>query len=130
MYINKTPEQIKEDWQKFLNYNSRALRFSKHCLAQLKKRLPDFYKSHTHQEIFDLIRQGEPKFELYVSQRLRMEVRCEDITFVIDLRSGDIITVLSPEMDSGLSKAGNIKFYLHSKYRHGRNKKRKGRFII
>ncbi|MCX6743684.1 MAG: hypothetical protein NT116_05650, partial [Candidatus Parcubacteria bacterium] len=102
MYLKKSPEQIKEDWEKFLQYNGLGLKLSKHCRVQLKKRLPEFYQTYVDNEIIDIIKQGQPTFELFVRKNLRMEIVNKDITFVVDLRTGDIVTVLSPEMESGL----------------------------
>jgi len=131
LYLKKSPEQIREDWQKFLKYNGQSLKLCKHCQTQFKKRLANFYKAYSNKEIIDLIKQGDPTFELFVRNKLRIEIVVKDITFVVDLRSGDVVTVLSPEMDHGLDNFANIKYCNQRKWRRKNRKyKRKERFII
>jgi hypothetical protein len=61
---------------------------------------------------------------------LRIEIVNQDITFIVDLRTGDVVTVLSPEMDHGLANCANIRFYKQRKWRKkSRDFKRKERFI-
>ena len=130
MYLRKSPDQIQQDWQKFLKYNGQSLKLSKHCQAQLKKRLVEFYRTYSNKEIIEIIRRGQPTFELYVKKNLRLEIVSKEITFIIDLRTGDVVTVLSPEMDHGLDNSADIKFLKQRKWRKkSRDYKRKERFI-
>jgi hypothetical protein len=131
LYLKKSPEQIQQDWQKFLEYNSQSLKLSKHCQAQLKKRLPDFYKTYSNTEIIDMIKLGNPTFELFVRNKLRIEIEAKDVTFIVDLRTGEIVTVLSPEMEHGIDNLASIKYCNQRKLRRkNRRFKRKVRFII
>ena len=131
MYLKKSPKQIRQDWQKFLKYNSQGLKLCKHCQEQLKKRLPEFYHAHADEEIINIIKRGQPTFELYVGKNLRVEIVNGDIAFVVDLRTSDVVTVLSPEMDHGIDNLAKLKFCQTKKWSRKRRKyKRKERFII
>ena len=98
------PSQVADDWQKFLRYNVESLCLTGHCLKRLKQRFFDFYQAHSAQEISDFIRAGQPITEEFTMDGLCICVQALDMKFLIDIQSGQVMTVLTPEMTTGTDR--------------------------
>ena len=100
MRLKKPQNRVRSNWQKFLRYNGDALCLTGHCITQLKKRFPDFFQANSMTQILTTIRKAQPLFEEFTIEGLCIHVLVSEMLFVIDILSGEVITVKIPDPDA------------------------------